>query len=248
MHIVFTRLFLGILCLIFGLHLAHASEVAPKTKETSENRWDKYFKRKLFDPPAGFVVEALKVIPRSNQRKIALDLGSGVGHETLLLLKHGYQVIAIDKNETAFKYMFQQPAIQPFQQHVKKIVSPFEKVPFAELPSVDLVVASFSLPFVAKKDFNKVWKDVAQQIKPGGYFIGNVFDEGFSFFDQKFRPHMTFHTKEEARNLFQDFDILYFKEVRADSLKKGTQNHYYVIIAKKRGMQNYTGMPLPKKG
>jgi SAM-dependent methyltransferase len=203
---------------------------------TKENRWETYFKRKVYDPPAGFVVDGVKFIqsnPQGGQGKIAVDLGSGVGHETLFLLKFGYKVIAVDSEEVSFKYMMELPDIQKYSQNLTTIISTFENLNYLTLPPTDLVIASFSLPFVPERDFSKVWLNIVNTIKPGGYIIVNLFDSDFSFFDKRFRPNMTFHTKEKAMELFSQFNIIYFKEVTAEALKPGTQNHYYVFIAKK---------------
>lgn len=204
-----------------------------QAKETAKDRWEAYFKRKMFDPPVGFLLEGLNRIPPVRKGEVAIDLGSGVGHETMVLLKRGYRVIAIDNEPNSFKYMMKQPDIQHFKNQLSTMVTSFEKLQFSELPHADLMVSCFSLPFVSQKDFSRVWKDVVDVIKPGGYFIGNFFDPEFTFFNQRFRPHMTFHTKEQVLSLFKDFFILEFREVDADSLKKGTKEHYYIVVAKK---------------
>ncbi|MGD9591155.1 MAG: class I SAM-dependent methyltransferase [Candidatus Berkiella sp.] len=205
-----------------------------KPKDTRHTRWENYFKSKLNDPPAGFVVSGLQYIDNNHPGKVALDLGAGVGHETMVLLKQGYNVIAVDGEENAFKYMMALPGIQNYRSHLRTIVSDFEKLNFKDIPPTDLVVASFALPFVPAKEFDKVWGNVVNTIKPGGYIIVNLFDSSFSFIEERFRPSMTFHTKEQALSLFKQFNIIYFNEVMNDATKPGTQNHYYVFIAKKR--------------
>jgi len=208
------------------IHAAFAEELK------SNPYWSAYFNKKMHDLPSEFVVAGLKKLSQQGN-KIAIDLGAGVGHETLLLLQKGYNVIAIDGEQNAFEYMNLQPGIQKFHANLRTIVSSFENIDYTTLPAVDLVVASFSLPFVAKKDFETVWTNVVNKIKPGGYFIGNLFDPGFTFFGEKFRPKMSFHTKEQAFNLFNRFTIVEFKEINAPSINDGTYHHYYVIIAKK---------------
>lgn len=220
----FSLLFLGM------INLACAAPLTPE-----QQRWDAYFKRKLNDPPTGFVVEALKSIPQQGQGKVAMDMGSGIGHETLLLLKEGYRVLAVDSQAVSFEYMKKLPGITPYQQNITPMTVRFQDLDFSSLPPLDMVVASFSIPFVSEADFNTVWNNVVNKIKPGGYFIVNLFDPEFTYFEQKFRPHMTFHKKSDAMALFKGFKIINFTEVKMPSLKPGTRNYYYAFVAKKLG-------------
>lgn len=206
---------------------------AHATAPVTNKYWDAYFKSKLNDPPAGFVVVALNNLKQNNPDKIAIDLGCGVGHETLELLKKGYHVVAIDGQEQAFDYMKQLPNMPQYENHLKTVVSSFEKLNFAELPEADMIVASFALPFMKPQDFNRVWAQVKGKIKPGGYFVGNFFAPDFSFFAEKFRHSMTFHSKAEAMALFNGFEIVGFQEVNVPATKAGTMNHYYAFVGKK---------------
>jgi len=205
-----------------------------ENKDTKEARWDKYFKRKMFDPPVGFVVEGLKRVPKYPQGQVAIDLGSGVGHETMVLLRNGFKVVAVDSDANSFKYMMKQRDIGQYQNQLTTVVSEFENLNYDALPQADLIIASFSLPFVSKDKFETVWNKIMNKLKPGGYFIGNLFDPGFTYFGERFRPKMTFHNKEQAIHLVnKDFKIIDFKAVHVDSLKKGTKNYYYVFVARK---------------
>ncbi|MCS5711572.1 methyltransferase domain-containing protein [Candidatus Berkiella aquae] len=215
--------------LLLTTHSYAQSNPPPKNKY-----WEAYFKAKLRDPPTGFIVDGLNAIQQNSPNKIALDLGCGVGHETLQLLQRGYQVVAVDSQAEAFEYMKQQPNILQYQGNLRTIVSTFEKLPFSELPQVDLVIASFALPFMKTQDFNPTWQKIVEKIKPGGYFIGNFFAPDFSFFAEKFRSHMTFHSKAEAMALLNGFEIVGFQEVNVPGTKPGTMNHYYVFMGKKR--------------
>lgn len=203
-------------------------------KDTKEARWDKYFKRKMFDPPAGFVVEGLKRVPKYPRGQVAIDLGSGVGHETMVLLRNGFKVVAVDSDANSFNYMMKQRDIGQYKNQLTTVVSEFENLNYDALPQADVIIASFSLPFVSKDKFETVWNKIMDKLKPGGYFIGNLFDPGFTYFGERFRPKMTFHNKEQAIHLVnKDFKIIDFKAVHVNSLKPGTKNFYYVFVARK---------------
>jgi SAM-dependent methyltransferase len=199
--------------------------------QSTSHHWDEYFQSQLHSPPEKFIISGLQKISGSGVGKTAIDLGSGVGHETKLLLQKGYKVIAVDGNPRALQYMQLLPGIQKYKPNLTTINTKFEKLIFKKLPQTDLVISSFALPFVPKREFNRVWQDIVASIKPGGYIIVNLFDPRFSFNNSK--DQMTFHTKNQALALFANMKIVEFREMRNDPLKGGAANHYYVIIAKK---------------
>ena len=117
------------------------------------NRWRQYYQEKLNHPPREFVINALNAIPEPKGDAVALDLGCSVGHETLALLEKGYDVIAIDSQPEAFDIMLRRPEIQKFNGHIATIVSRFEKLDYAALPDLDLIVAAYALPFTSPDRF-----------------------------------------------------------------------------------------------
>ncbi len=197
------------------------------------NPWDRYFHKKLNDPPRDFIVAQLNTIPIPRSGEIAIDLGSGVGHETYLLLQKGYSVIAIDNQKVAFDIMLKRPEIIPYKDYLKTYEVSFEKIDFHNIPEANIVIASFALPFCGPENYSQFWKKVSQQIKPGGYFIGNTFDPGFTAFTGNARKNMTFYTKAQTMKLFKDYKILYFKEVWKPATQNGLYDHYYEVAAKK---------------
>lgn len=197
------------------------------------NRWQSYYKDKLKQPARQFVIDALALLPKSDESRIALDLGSGVGHETLLLLKEGFHVIAIDNQQQALNIMLSRPELKPYLPYVKTLTTAFENIDFSLLPNVDLVIASFSLPFCSPNQFNRLFADITQKLKPNGYFIGNFFDPGFNVFKDYDRKKMTFHTKIEVIKLLNKFKILSFKENITSATELGKTDHTYEILAQK---------------
>jgi tellurite methyltransferase len=197
------------------------------------NKWDAYFDAKLQEPPRQFIKDALQMLPAAHGKIYAIDLGAGVGHETLLLLQKGYHVVAVDNQKIAFDYMLKRPEITPYKDHLITKVTAFEGFDFNELPNIDVVVASFSLPFCKKENFDAFWLSLVAKIPSGGYFIGNTFDPGFTAFRDKDREHMTFHAREQTLKLFDDFKIISFKEVKKPANEPGKFDHYYEVIAQK---------------
>jgi tellurite methyltransferase len=194
--------------------------------------WEPYLKKTLEWPSRPFIARSLSKIPNPKAGAIALDVGAGAGNETLLLLEKGFDVIAIDSEKVAFDLMLKRPEIIKHQSHLKTIQSTFQNIDFESLPLVDAVVASFSIPFCPPTHFNEFWQNLVSKIKPGGYFIGNTFDLGFTKFQR--RPSMTFHDKQQTLDLFKDFNIVYFDEVKKESKENGQFEHFYIIFAQKK--------------
>lgn len=200
------------------------------THAQGANNQNEYFRSIKHTPPEKFVVSGLQKIPNNGNGKIAIDLGSSIGQETKYLLKKGYNVIAVDSNAEALNFM-KSHIVSQSASKLKTINAKFERLDFKKLPQSDLIISSFALPFIPKKNFNRVWQDITASIKPGGHIIVNLFDPGFTFVNKK--VDMTFHTKKQALALFGNFKIIEFREMRNDPLKPGSKNHYYVIVARK---------------
>ncbi|MCC2646788.1 MAG: SAM-dependent methyltransferase [Rickettsiaceae bacterium] len=198
------------------------------------NKWEVYFKNKLNEPARDFVVKAINSLPIPVHGEIiALDLGASVGNETAFLLEKGFKVIAVDNQKLAFDFMLKRPDIVKFQNRLTTIISPFQELDFSTIPMIDIVTASYSLPFCPPEYFEEFWVKLVRQIKPGGYFVGNFFDPGFTAFTNSDRKQMTLHTKSQIVSLFKDFKIIDFKEVKKEAKEVGKLDHYHIVIAEK---------------
>ena len=201
--------------------------------------WHQYAYLKLGKPPRNIVKKALQSIQGPG---IAIDFGSGVGNETLYLLKKGYTIIAIDAEKKALELMRSRDDIQPYLPHLTTLLSSFEKIDWLALPKVDLFVASFSLPFVKPEFFKEVWHHIVQQIKPGGYFVGHFFTPKYTGFKKAQRKAMTFLDKQQIDTLFDGFTIEYLNfEDKAGQSATGVpiEARYYEIIAQKNPKGNH---------
>ena len=100
---------------------------------------------------------------------------------------------------------------------------------------VDLIVANYSLPFCNNEQINDVWRNIVNNIKTKGYFVGNFFGMNDSW--NGVESNMTFLTKEQVLDLFEEFDVIKFKEIEKDGLTGlGNMKHWHIfnIIAKKK--------------
>src|SRR5260221_14704855 len=94
--------------------------------------------------------------------RLAVDLGCGGGTDTVELLRRGWRVIAIDVEPQALEVLLARPdlvgadGLQTIRGELKATT----------WPSVDLVNASLSLPFLAPDAFEVVWQRIIHTLAP----------------------------------------------------------------------------------
>ena len=160
----------------------------------------------------------------------AVELGCGAGRDTVYLIRNGWNVLAIDREdvETRIVSKLLVEELEQFEFFKQR----FEAI---KLENSNLVVANFSLPFCNKNDFKKLWAKINHSILKDGYFVGNFLGDKDEWKIAK--EKMTFLTKDQVMELFRDFEIVEFKEVEKDGLTGlGKMKHWHIfnVIAKKK--------------
>ena len=160
----------------------------------------------------------------------AVELGCGAGRDTVYLIRNGWNVLAIDREdvETRIVSKLLVEELEQFEFFKQR----FEDI---ELENSNLVVANFSLPFCNKNDFKKLWAKINHSILKDGYFVGNFLGDKDEWKIAK--EKMTFLTKDQVMELFRNFEIVDFKEVEKDGLTGlGKMKHWHIfnVIAKKK--------------
>lgn len=89
----------------------------------------------------------------------AVDLGCGAGRDTIFLIKNGWKVLSIDKEDTS-KVISTKLNSEELQRFEFKCQN-FENI---ELDKTNLIVANFSIPFCNKDYFNELWKKITNSI------------------------------------------------------------------------------------
>ena len=111
---------------------------------------EKYYKNTT-DAKPNYIIKKfieLKIKPGN-----AIELGCGAGRDTVCLIKNGWNVTGIDKENVKSRI-----AAKLETEELKQFKFLKQKFEEIELEKNNLVVANFSLPFCNKNDFKKLWK------------------------------------------------------------------------------------------
>lgn len=187
---------------------------------------EQYYKNTKNIPP-NYITQKfinLKIKPTN-----AIELGCGAGRDTEYLIKNGWNVLAIDKEDV--KAIITSRLSKEEQKNFKFSKQEFENM---QLEKTNLIVANFSLPFCNQNQFVKLWNQINESILKNGYFVGNFFGNNDEW--KKQEEEMTFLTKEQVIELFKNFEIIDFKEVEKDCFNGlGIMKHRHIfnVIAKK---------------
>ena len=189
---------------------------------------ERYYDSTESDKPRSSVkyfIENIKCNPST-----AIELGCGAGNDTVYLIKNGWNVLAVDK-ENVEERIAKRLTSEELQRFKFKQQS-FENI---RLEKTKLIVANYSLLFCNKDKFEDLWDDIKLSIQKDGYFIGNFFGINDSWHMSK--AEMKFLSKEQVIDLFSDFEILLFREVEEDGKTGlGRMKHWHVfhVIARRK--------------
>ena len=119
---------------------------------------EKYYDNTEIDLPHKNVKKFIEIESNAGN---AIDLGCGAGRDTIYLIKNGWNVLAIDREDVdnRIKKRLKQEELDRFE---------FQRQDFENvvLPENNLLVANFSLPFCNKDKFNELWNKVEKSILP----------------------------------------------------------------------------------
>lgn len=202
--------------------------------------WESYYRKTGTRPPRETLIFALDRFDEEltpEDRRFALDLGSGNGRDTVELLRRGWHALAIDAEQTAIEGLAARedlPSAGSLDTHLGR----FEAM---EFPNADLVNASFALPLVEPPDFPDLWDRILIALRDGGRISCQLYGDRDSWVG---RPGMTFFTRSGVDALLEPLDLEYFQEEEDDSVTpRGHQKHWHIfhIVARKPRQGNQTG-------
>ena len=117
-------------------------------------------------------------------------------------------------------------------QDLQVSVSPFFEMIIPK--ELDLINASYSLPFCKPEDFDQCWETIVNSLKVGGRFCGQFFRKNDAWATN---PDLTIHPYEDVIALFKNQFIIEYLQIEDGLLPSadGSLKHWhtYHIIAKK---------------
>jgi membrane dipeptidase len=184
--------------------------------------WSRYFRQASLDARETLLA-AVDAFPAPGE---AVDLGAGTGRDTLELLRRGWRVVAIDMEAVAIERIAELAGAG--RDRLDGRVGRYEKV---EWPEVDLVNASFSLPFCPPEAFPAVWSRIVGSLRGGGRFAGQFFGPN----DDWARTGLRTWTRVQVESLLAPFEVEMLDEHDRDGWVFTKPKHWHVfhVVARK---------------
>ena len=203
------------------------------THLASDHHWEPYYQAVEGRPPRETLLKALARfdVALPDRPYFALDLGCGDGRDTVELLRRYWHVLAIDGEQHAFDRLLNRPGFQ--RDRLQTQLMRFEALTLP--PAVDLINASFCLPFCLPASFPHLWETIVTSLKTGGRFCGQLFGDRDSWAGY---PHQTHHTRQQIELLLQPFTIETLDEEEYPGVTAiGEEKfwHLFHIVACKKG-------------
>ncbi|MFT3685067.1 MAG: class I SAM-dependent methyltransferase [Phycisphaerales bacterium] len=207
--------------------------------------WPAYYDAVDGKPARDTCVRAVKLFNQDHAAKpfkrdlVALDIACGSGRDTLELLRQAsprWRVIATDYHTDGTKRTLHSIGLEDMGR-VMICQLTMEETPAKGgevIPrNLDLVNASFALPFCDPTAFPTVWAFIVDRIRRGGRFSGQFFGDRDEW--QPVRPG-SHHTRAQVESLLQPFAIEHLEEVEkeGDDAMGGTKRHHvFHVVARK---------------
>ncbi len=197
------------------------------TKLALKRDWKAYYEAVVNRPPRKTLLTALAAFEKPG---VGIDLGCGEGRDTVEMLRQNWAVLAIDQNPDAIAIL-RARSIANIDRLATQIAS-FENL---QLPQpVDLINASFSLPFCSNEDFARLWIQILNSLSIGGRFCGHLFGERDSWRD---RELINCFTRSQVESLLKPYAIEMLEEEEHPGktpLGEDRYWHIFHIVARKK--------------
>ena len=205
----------------------------PTKNNVFERDWTAYYSAVVGRPPRDTLLAALarfEAEESAASSRLAVDLGCGEGRDTVELLRRGWRALGIDGEPEAIARLLSRPDIN--LNYLETQVVRFEQVNLPE--AVDLINASFALPFCPPEHFPGLWEKIVLSLRSGGRFCGQLFGDRDSW---AIYTSMNHHTREQLELLLQPFEVeMLEEEAHPGKTALGEDKHWHLfqIVARKR--------------
>jgi tellurite methyltransferase len=192
---------------------------------TKRGDWVGYYDEQGEREPRDVLLQVLAMFDDDGRRGLAVDLGCGQGFDSAELLRRGWEVVAIDATEEGIRRLRRRIPDSDVPR-LRTVVSRMED---ADVPTADLIYASFSLPYCRPQVFPRLWSDIREAIRPGGRFAGQLFGDRDTWASTE--EDMTFFDIASARALFDGIELESFVEEENDDQGWDEMKHWHVFHA-----------------
>lgn len=205
----------------------------PSKNQACNRDWSAYYNAVVGRPPRDTLLAALAHFDSENHAftsRFAVDLGCGEGRDTVEILRRGWRVLAIDGEPEAINRLLSRPDINPKLLEVH--LSRFERLILP--PAVDLINASFSLPFCPPEYFPNLWTNIVISLRLGGRFCGQLIGNKDTW---AIHSSMNHHTRAQVEVLLQPFEIESLEEEdHPGKTAIGEEKYWHIfhIVARKK--------------
>ena len=182
------------------------------------DRWTRFFAAAGDDPRDTLLEALIRFEAEGRPPGTAVDLGAGTGRDTVELVLRGWSVVAVDAHPEAIE------RLRALTGPVQPVLAAFDE---ADWPDVDLVNASFALPFCEPAAFRRTWSRIRGSLRPGGRFCGQLFGPRDGWAPS---ADMTFHTRDEIEGLLDGWKVERLDELEQDGQTAvGDPKHWHLF-------------------
>lgn len=181
----------------------------------------------------------IDILEKSKDEEI-IDLGCGIGGDTLYLMEKGYKVISCDYSEEALKILNEtMPGAKTVQMDISKTL-PFED------ESIGLIIADLSLHYFDCETTKNIVEEIRKVLKPNGYLLGRVNsinDFNYGAGSGKEIENNFYLTEEGYKRFFSEEDIrCYFDKFIIEEcaeksvIKYGNEKKAFEFVVRKSAL------------
>lgn len=219
---------------------SHPEPARSKLTPDYQRDWPEYYAAVQGKPVRDTLLKALSLFeaeqrPEGMTEACAIDIACGSGRDTHELLRRGWRVWATDSHPDARKHTVGEAPAEASKRLRFVLVSMEELLGNPQLPpSVQLINASFALPFCQPERFPAVWNWIEQTLTRGGRFAGQFFGDRDEW--QCVRPKSHF-TRRQIEQVFATWEVEELNEVEKegdDATGKAKYHHVFHIVARKK--------------
>lgn len=209
---------------------------------SDKNYWNQEYYGNLKELEKDFLKDTwylkYKNIIYNTKNKNAIDLGCGLGQDSIWLIENGFNVISCDFSEKALS-KFQE--LYPNADIMNLDIT--DELPF-EFNSVGLINANLSLHYFDFKKTREIFESIYKILEPGGLFIGRMnsdknkyvsdhyieIEKNF-YYDPIKGQHKRLFNKEQFELLTETWKIIALKE--EETIRRGFKKYTWEFILQK---------------